>query len=77
MIEQLARITVEVDYGSGTVYRDSAVPRICQVGDLQSGDDRGGDDGGRRREARQKGTEDAGDLQRGRLDDYARSRARL
>ena len=73
MIERLARIPVEVDYGSEFRYRDPIVqPNTLTVVISQSGET--ADTLAAQREAKAEGLEDAGDLQCGRLDDHARSR---
>ena len=71
MIERLARIPVEVDYGSEFRYRDPIVgPDTLTIVISQSGET--ADTLAAQREARAKALEDAGDLQRGRLHDHAR-----
>ena len=71
MIEKLARVPVEVDYGSEFRYRDPIVDRgHAHGGDLAIGRN-GGHAGGAAR-GQTEGVEDAGHLQRGRLDDHAR-----
>ena len=71
MIEKLARIPVEVDYGSEFRYRDPIIAAEHADGrDLAIRRDRRHAGGAARGEA--EGLEDAGDLQRGRLDDHAR-----
>ena len=73
MIERLARVPVEVDYGSEFRYRDPIVrPRYADRGDLAIGRDGGYAGGAARGQA--QGIEDAGDLQRGRVHDHARGR---
>ena len=73
MIEKLARIPVEVDYGSEFRYRDPIVGRRhADRGDFAIGRDRRYAGGAARGQA--EGLEDAGHLQRGRLHDHARSR---
>ena len=71
MIEKLARIPVEVDYGSEFRYRDPIVATdTLTVVISQSGET--ADTLAAQREAKAEGLEDAGDLQRGRLHDHAR-----
>ena len=71
MIERLARIPVEVDYGSEFRYRDPIVrPRHADHRDFAIGRN-GGHAGGAAR-SQTKGFEDAGDLQRGGVHDHAR-----
>ena len=71
MIEKLARIPVEVDYGSEFRYRDPIVgERHADGGDFAIGRDGRHAGGAARSQA--EGLEDAGHLQRGRLDDHAR-----
>ena len=71
MIERMARIPVEVDYASEWRYRDPIVgAEDNHDGDFAIGRDRRYDCGAARSQS--QGLEDAGDLQRGRLDDYAR-----
>ena len=71
MIEKLARIPVEVDYGSEFRYRDPIVgERHADGRDLAIRRDRRHAGGAARSQA--EGLEDAGHLQRGRLHDHAR-----
>ena len=71
MIEKLARIPVEVDYGSEFRYRDPILSNdTLTVVISQSGET--ADTLAAQREAKAEGLEDAGDLQRGRLDGHAR-----
>ena len=71
MIEKLARIPVEVDYGSEFRYRDPIVGRdTLTVVISQSGET--ADTLAAQREAKAEGLEDAGHLQRGGLHDHAR-----
>ena len=73
MIEKLARIPVEVDYGSEFRYRDPIVGRgHADRGDFAIRRDRRHAGGAARSQA--EGLEDAGHLQRGRLHDHARGR---
>ena len=71
MMEKLAQIPVEVDYGSEFRYRDPIVKaklgRCHQPVRRNSGHTSGATRGA------SKGREDAGDLQRGRVNDYSRS----
>ena len=71
MIEKLARVPVEVDYGSEFRYRDPILDaETLTVCISQSGET--ADTLAAQREAKQKGSPSAGDLQRDRLDDHAR-----
>jgi glutamine---fructose-6-phosphate transaminase (isomerizing) len=71
MIEKLARMPVEVDYGSEFRYRDPMVDRaFADHRDLAIGRDRRHAGGAARGQT--QGLEDAGDLQRDGLDDHAR-----
>ena len=71
MIEKLARIPVEVDYGSEFRYRDPIVrTEHADGGDFAIRRNRRHAGGAARGQA--EGLEDAGDLQRGGLDDHAR-----
>ena len=73
MIEKLARIPVEVDYGSEFRYRDPIVSKdMLTVVISQSGET--ADTLAAQREAKQQGLQDAGHLQCRRLDDHARGR---
>ena len=73
MIERLARVPVEVDYGSEFRYRDPIVGTDTLTSrDFAIRRNRRYAGGAARGEA--KGIEDAGDLQRGRVDDHARGR---
>ncbi len=72
MIEKLARIPVEVDYGSEFRYRDPIVgPETLTIVISQSGET--ARHTGRAARSETKGFEDAGDLQRSRIDDHPRS----
>ena len=73
MIERLARIPVDVDYASEFRYRDPHCPdKDTDAADHAIRRDRRYDCGAARSQG--QGLEDAGDLQRGGLDDRARSR---
>ena len=73
MIEKLARIPIEVDYGSEFRYRDPIVTRRhADRGDFAIRRNRRY--AGRAARGQAAGIENAGHLQRGRLDDHARSR---
>ena len=73
MIEKLARIPVEVDYGSEFRYRDPIVERgYADGGDFAIRRDRRHAGGAARGQA--EGIEDAGHLQRGGVDDHAGGR---
>ena len=73
MIERLARIPVEVDYASEFRYRDPITSsKDNHAADFAIRRNRGHDCGAARSQSQR--LKDAGHLQRGRLDDYARSR---
>ena len=72
MIERLARIPVEVDYGSEFRYRDPIVDQT-QLDHLHQPVRRDRGHAGRAARSQAEGLEDSGHLQRRRLDDHARS----
>ncbi len=73
MIEQLARLPVEVDYASEFRYRDPVIDeKTLLIVISQSGET--ADTIAALREAKRRGCEDSGDLQRAGFDDYRESR---